>query len=58
MKIRIDGTEAEIAYTIAQLRQSLTIGQISPFLPIHDRPCTWRVFVNTAPKPAPTRWAA
>ncbi|MFI9556138.1 hypothetical protein [Nonomuraea endophytica] len=58
MNIRIDGTEAEIAYAIAKLRQSLAIGQISPYLPIYDRPRTWRVFVNTAPKPTPSRWTA
>ncbi|MFI6604530.1 hypothetical protein ACIBHX_50610 [Nonomuraea sp. NPDC050536] len=58
MNIRIEGTEAEIAYAIAQLRKHLTIGQISPYLPLHHRARTWRVFLNTAPKPAPTRWTA
>lgn len=58
MRIRIDGTEAEIAYTIARLRQILPIGQISPLVPDHNRPYTWRVFFNTAPKQTPNRWAA
>lgn len=57
MRIRIEGTNAEVAYTINKLRAILPIGQISPIMPVHRRPHTWRVFVRTAPKRA-WRWTA
>ncbi|WP_160330496.1 hypothetical protein [Sphaerimonospora mesophila] len=57
MRIRIEGTNAEVAYTISKLRAILPIGQISPITPVGRRPHTWRVFVRTAPKRA-RRWTA
>lgn len=50
MRIRIDGTYAELAHAINKIRAILPVGQISLILPLHERPHTWRVFLNTAPK--------
>jgi hypothetical protein len=56
MRIRIDGTYAELAYTIHKLRTILPVGSISPILPRCKRPHRWRVFINTAPKRGARRW--
>jgi hypothetical protein len=56
MKIRIDGTYAELAYALNKIRTILPVGSISPIFLLHERPHTWRVFVNTAPKRDGGRW--
>ncbi|MET8381730.1 hypothetical protein ABZV14_01870 [Streptosporangium canum] len=56
MRIRIDGTYAELAYAANKIRTILPVGQISPIMPLHERPHTWRVFINTAPKRDTGRW--
>ncbi|MEW9531986.1 hypothetical protein [Microbispora sp. NPDC049125] len=58
MHIRIEGTHAELAYALRTIRAVLPVGSISPVLPLHSRPYTWRVFVNTAPKRSGRRWTA
>lgn len=57
MRIRIEGTNAEVAYLISKLRTVLPAGQISPITPVRRRPYTWRAVVRTAPKRA-QRWTA
>ncbi|WP_326825822.1 hypothetical protein [Streptosporangium sp. NBC_01756] len=56
MRIRIDGTYAELVYTVNKIRTILPIGSISPIRPRRRRPYTWRVFIDTAPKPHARRW--
>ncbi|WP_162642332.1 hypothetical protein [Streptosporangium sp. 'caverna'] len=58
MRIRIDGTYAELAYTLNKIRTVLPVGSISPIRPRRKRPYTWRVFVNTAPNRDVSRWIA
>ncbi len=57
MRIRIDGTDAEIAYAVDKIRTILPVGSISPIVR-RRRAYTWRVFINTAPKRTETRWIA
>ncbi|MFC4061642.1 hypothetical protein ACFOWE_25360 [Planomonospora corallina] len=56
MRIRIDGTYAELAYTINKIRTILPVGSISPIRSRPRRPYTWRVFIDTAPKRSGGRW--
>ncbi|SNT61038.1 hypothetical protein SAMN05216276_108129 [Streptosporangium subroseum] len=58
MRIRIDGTYAELAYTLNKIRTVLPVGSISPIRPRLKRPYTWRVFINTAPNRDVSRWIA
>lgn len=58
MRIRIDGTDAEIAYAVNKIRTILPIGSVSPIVRRRRRAYTWRVFINTAPKRTETRWIA
>ncbi|MER7128356.1 hypothetical protein [Streptosporangium saharense] len=58
MRIRIDGTYAELVHAANTIRKVLPIGSVSPILPLHERPYTWRVFLNTAPKRDTGRWIA
>ncbi|MFF5109617.1 hypothetical protein [Streptosporangium sp. NPDC000095] len=55
MRIRIDGTYAEIVHSVNKIRTILPIGSVSPVLPL-QRPHTWRVFLDTAPKRPESRW--
>ncbi|MEU7894170.1 hypothetical protein AB0B45_15065 [Nonomuraea sp. NPDC049152] len=48
MRIRIEGTHAELANAIRQIRAVLPVGSVSTLLET-GRPYTWRVFINTAP---------
>ncbi|WP_169953724.1 hypothetical protein [Microbispora sp. H11081] len=57
MRIRIDGTDAEIAYAVNKIRTILPVGSVSPITRRRRRAYTWRVFINTAPK-RETRWIA
>ncbi|MGW0071371.1 hypothetical protein ACWDUI_28340 [Streptosporangium sandarakinum] len=57
MRIRIDGTYAEVAYAANKIRTILPVGSISSVRPRFKRPYIWRVFINTAPK-RDTRWTA
>ncbi|MET8047782.1 MULTISPECIES: hypothetical protein [unclassified Streptosporangium] len=56
MRIRIDGTYAEIVHAANKIRTILPIGSVSQILPLHERPHTWRVFLDTAPKRPERRW--
>ena len=56
MRIRIDGTYAELVHAANTIRKVLPIGSVSPILPLHERPYTWRVFLNTAPQRDTGRW--
>ncbi|MEV6867062.1 hypothetical protein AB0M44_39475 [Streptosporangium subroseum] len=56
MRIRIDGTYAEIVHTVNKIRTILPIGSVSTVLPLRERPHTWRVFLDTAPKRTGGRW--
>ncbi|WP_371781703.1 hypothetical protein [Streptosporangium subroseum] len=58
MRIRIDGTYAELAYILNTIRTVLPVGSISPIRPRRKRPYTWRVFINTAPNRDVSRWIA
>lgn len=53
MRIRIDGTYTKLTYAVNKIRTILPIGSISSVLPLHERPHTWRVFLNTAPSATP-----
>ncbi|MGV9303823.1 hypothetical protein ACWDLG_10670 [Nonomuraea sp. NPDC003727] len=56
MRIRIDGTHAELAHAVRQIRAVLPVGSVSRLLTT-GRPYTWRVFINTAPdRSAERRW--
>ncbi|MEV2267766.1 hypothetical protein [Nonomuraea africana] len=56
MRIRIDGTHAELAHAIRQIRTVLPVGSVSTLLQT-GRPYTWRVFINTAPdRSSRRRW--
>ncbi|MCC5580425.1 hypothetical protein IMZ11_32885 [Microtetraspora sp. AC03309] len=57
MRIRIDGTRTELAYTINKISAILPVGSISPIYR-HRRPYSWRVFIDTAPDRTGTRWIA
>ncbi|GIH75134.1 hypothetical protein [Planobispora longispora] len=50
MKIRIDGTRAEVVHAVNKIRRILPIGSVSPVRPLPHRPYTWRVYLDTAPK--------
>ncbi|MEU9832282.1 hypothetical protein AB0D67_12185 [Streptosporangium sp. NPDC048047] len=56
MRIRIDGTYAEVVHAANTIRTLLPIRQISPVMKLHERPHTWRVFLNTAPRRDTRRW--
>ncbi|WP_326829067.1 hypothetical protein OIE13_30595 [Streptosporangium sp. NBC_01810] len=56
MRIRLDGTYAELAHAINKIRTILPVGSVSQILPLHERPHTWRVFLDTAPKRTGGRW--
>jgi len=56
MRIRIEGTNAELAYALSKIRTIFPVGSISPILPVRNRPHTWRVIVDTAPKRTGERW--
>ncbi len=57
MRIRIDGTRAELAYTINKISAILPVGSIS-MIYRRRRPYSWRVFIDTAPNRTETRWSA
>ncbi|MFJ2030552.1 hypothetical protein [Streptosporangium sp. NPDC087985] len=56
MRIRLDGTYAELAYTVNKIRTILPVGSISPIRPRRRRPYAWRVFIDTAPDRDEGRW--
>jgi hypothetical protein len=58
MRIRIDGTYAELVHAANTIRKVLPIGSVSPIFPLHERPHTWRVFLNTAPRRDTGSWTA
>ncbi|MFF3671096.1 hypothetical protein [Microtetraspora malaysiensis] len=55
MRIRIDGTRAELAYTINKIAAILPVGSISPIYR-RRRPYSWRVFIDTAPSRTGAEW--
>ncbi|MBB2912442.1 hypothetical protein FHS43_003725 [Streptosporangium becharense] len=57
MRIRIDGTHAELVHTVNKLRTILPVGSVSP-IRRRRRPYTWRVFIDTAPNRDTGRWIA
>ncbi len=50
MRIRLDGTRAEIADALFRFRQIFTVSGISRAYPDRARPHHWRVFVTTTPR--------
>ncbi|MEV0581368.1 hypothetical protein [Nonomuraea sp. NPDC050310] len=57
MRIRIEGTEAEIAYAVARLRATLPIGTVSNIAPVSGRPYARCVYLNTAPAQREGWWS-
>lgn len=50
MKIRLDGTHAEITYSMFRLREIFTVTSVSRAYPDRARPRQYRVFVNIVPR--------
>ncbi|WP_433351565.1 DUF3970 family protein [Microtetraspora malaysiensis] len=50
MRIRLDGTRAEIADALFRLRQTFTVSGVSRAYLYRTRPHHWRVFVTTTPR--------
>ncbi|GAA4092288.1 hypothetical protein [Nonomuraea soli] len=50
MKIRLDGTHAEITYGMFRIREIFTVTSVSRAYPDRSRPRHYRVFVNIIPR--------
>ncbi|GGK62770.1 hypothetical protein Ppa06_20930 [Planomonospora parontospora subsp. parontospora] len=50
MRIRLDGTHAEITYSMFRLREIFTVTSVSRAHPDRTRPRNYRVFVNIIPR--------
>ncbi|MFI6325503.1 DUF3970 family protein [Nonomuraea sp. NPDC050556] len=50
MRIRLDGTRAEIVDALFRLRLNFTVSDVSRVYPDRARPRHWRIYVNTLPK--------
>ncbi|MEU8252253.1 DUF3970 family protein [Nonomuraea sp. NPDC048916] len=50
MRIRLDGTRAEIVDALFRLRTNFTVSGVSRVYPDRGRPHHWRIYVNTLPK--------
>ncbi|GAA2846668.1 hypothetical protein GCM10010517_03420 [Streptosporangium fragile] len=50
MRIRLDGTHAEITYSMFRLREIFTVTSVSRAFPDRARPRTYRVFVDIIPR--------
>ncbi|GII34179.1 hypothetical protein [Planotetraspora mira] len=50
MRIRLDGTPAEIIDALFRLRQTFTVSGVSRAYPDRAKKHRWRVFVTTTPR--------
>ncbi|MDP9865586.1 MULTISPECIES: hypothetical protein [Streptosporangium] len=50
MRIRLDGTHAEITYSMFRLREIFTVTSVSRAFPDRVRPRNYRVFVDIIPR--------
>ncbi|MFE3455254.1 hypothetical protein ACFXJ8_40695 [Nonomuraea sp. NPDC059194] len=50
MRIRLDGTRAEIIDAFFRLRLNFTVSGVSRAYPDRAKPRHWRVYVNTTPR--------
>ncbi|MEV4066287.1 DUF3970 family protein [Nonomuraea dietziae] len=50
MRIRLDGTRAEIVDALFHLRLNFTVAGVSRAYPDRARPQHWRVYLNTTPR--------
>lgn len=50
MRIRLDGTRAEIVDALSRLRLNFTVSDVSRVYPDRARPRHWRIYVNTLPR--------
>lgn len=50
MRIRLDGTHAELTYSMFRLREIFTVTSVSHAHPDRNHPRTYRIFVNIIPR--------
>ncbi len=50
MRIRLDGTHAEITYSMFRLREVFTVTSTTRAYPDRARPRSYRVYVNIIPR--------
>ncbi|MFC4062259.1 DUF3970 family protein [Planomonospora corallina] len=50
MRIRLDGTRAEITDALLRLRELFTVATVSRAYPNRSQPRHWLVYVDTAPR--------
>ncbi|MFI6599125.1 DUF3970 family protein [Nonomuraea sp. NPDC050536] len=49
MRIRLDGTRAEIVDALFRLRLNFTVSGVSRAYPDRGKPRHWRIYVDTTP---------
>jgi hypothetical protein len=50
MRIRLDGTRAEITDALFRLRLNFTVSDVSRAYPDRTHPHHWRIYVTTTPR--------
>ncbi|WP_165970157.1 hypothetical protein [Nonomuraea terrae] len=50
MRIRLDGTRAEVIDALLRLRLNFTVVGVSRLYPDRARPYQWRIYLTTTPR--------